>query len=250
MTPGIALDSGEFVPAAELNEHVQKPPEIEHEEVDMSKTTSDFDAADMATAAAQGFRDGVASVVAENTNTERAKFEKWALENRLGEYTEQMGFRFFDAGDGYPSWKAWQARASLPLPAAGQEPVAWTGGEEWEQLAWHLCAEENGEESCGELIWEGGPVPEPWGERWLKYEGEAKRMIELVRKFAAPQPAVAAGWVMVPADPTLDMGWAYLDAARESEPLKTHSFNHEGYRAMLKAAPIPPAPSTEGEGNG
>ncbi len=36
--------------------------------------------------------------MAENTNTEREAFEKWALENRLGEYTEQMGFRFFDAG--------------------------------------------------------------------------------------------------------------------------------------------------------
>lgn len=71
-----------------------------------------------------------------------------------------------------------------------QEPVAWDGAEEWEQLAWNLCAEEGGEESCTELLWDGGPTPEPWGDRWLKYEGEAKRMISLVRKFTAPpEPA-------------------------------------------------------------
>ena len=31
-------------------------------------------------------------------------------------------------------------------------------------------------------------MPEPWGDRWLKYEGAAKDMIARVRKFA-PQPA-------------------------------------------------------------
>lgn len=71
-----------------------------------------------------------------------------------------------------------------------QEPVGWDGAEEWEKLAWHLCAEENGEDACNELIWEGGPMPEPWGDRWLKYEGEARRMIALVRTHVpAPQPA-------------------------------------------------------------
>lgn len=69
------------------------------------------------------------------------------------------------------------------------EPVAWEGTEGWEALAWRLCAEENGEEACNELVWEGGPIPEPWGDRWLKYEGEAKRMIALVGKHASPPPA-------------------------------------------------------------
>lgn len=79
------------------------------------------------------------------------------------------------------------------LSANAGEP--WTGGEEWEALAWHLCAEENGEDACGELLWEGGPIPEPWGDRWMKYESDAKRMIELVRKFvAAPPTAQAEGW--------------------------------------------------------
>lgn len=73
-----------------------------------------------------------------------------------------------------------------------QEPCGWDGAEEWEKLAWHLCAEENGEDACNELIWDGGPIPEPWGDRWLSYEGEARRMIDLVRTHVpAPQPAPA-----------------------------------------------------------
>jgi hypothetical protein len=82
-------------------------------------------------------------------------------------------------------------RAALAADEA-REPVAheWHG-EEWERLAWHLCAEEHGEEACNELVWEGGPIPEPWGDRWMKYEGEAKRMIALVREHA-PAPAAQA----------------------------------------------------------
>jgi hypothetical protein len=67
-----------------------------------------------------------------------------------------------------------------------QEPLAWEGGEGWESLAWELCADENGEDSCNELIWEGGPIPEPWGDRWMKYEEEAKRLIALVQKHTTP----------------------------------------------------------------
>lgn len=66
----------------------------------------------------------------------------------------------------------------------------WEGAEGWEQLAWELCANECGEDACNELIWEGGPVPEPWGERWLKYEDEAKRLLAMVRKYA-PAPVTA-----------------------------------------------------------
>lgn len=74
-----------------------------------------------------------------------------------------------------------RARAAL-----SEQPEAsdWAG-EEWERLAWHLCAEESGEEACNELVWEGGPIPEPWGDRWMKYEGEAKRMIAMVRQHVA-----------------------------------------------------------------
>lgn len=87
------------------------------------------------------------------------------------------------------------------LSAQPAEPVAWEGAEGWEPLAWQLCADENGEKACNELVWEGGPVPEPWGDWWLKYEGEAKRMIDLVQKYAAPQPAPSVPAVAVPTMP-------------------------------------------------
>lgn len=74
------------------------------------------------------------------------------------------------------------------LAKAEQRYLAWEGGEEWEQLAFQLCADECGEESCNELIWEGCP-PEPWGDRWLKYESEAKRIIQLVRQYAPDKKA-------------------------------------------------------------
>ena len=66
-----------------------------------------------------------------------------------------------------------------------EDANGWEGAEEWMPLAWELCAEEHGEEACSELLWEGGPIPAPWGERWLKYEDEAKRLIALVRKCTA-----------------------------------------------------------------
>ena len=78
-----------------------------------------------------------------------------------------------------------------PEPEPEPETGKWEGAEEWMPLAWELCADECGEDACNELVWEGGPVPEPWGDRWLKYEDEAKRLIALVRKHvpAAPPPA-------------------------------------------------------------
>jgi hypothetical protein len=56
-------------------------------------------------------------------------------------------------------------------------------------MAWELCADECGEDACNEMIWEGGPIPEPWGEQWLKYEDQAKRLIAMVQKNTPPQPA-------------------------------------------------------------
>ena len=67
----------------------------------------------------------------------------------------------------------------------------WEGAEEWMPLAWELCANECGEEACTELIWEGGPIPEPWGDRWMKYEDQAKEMIAMVRASLAAVQAPA-----------------------------------------------------------
>ena len=78
------------------------------------------------------------------------------------------------------------------LAQPAQEPVTtkdWEGAEYWMPLAWALCAEEYGEDACKEIIWDGGAIPEPWGEQWLKYEDEAKRMIAMVQEHALPQPA-------------------------------------------------------------
>ncbi len=96
----------------------------------------------------------------------------------------------------YEAWsQQLHAYARTAIAAAlgreGPGSAAWKNSEGWESLAWELCADENGEDSCNELIWEGGPIPEPWGERWLKYEDEAKRLIALVQKHvrpAAPTP--------------------------------------------------------------
>jgi len=79
------------------------------------------------------------------------------------------------------------------------EPVAtkdWEGAEYWMPLAWELCADECGEDACNELIWEGSPIPEPWGDRWLKYEDDAKRLIALVYKHTTPQQRTWVGLTM------------------------------------------------------
>jgi hypothetical protein len=108
------------------------------------------------------------------------------------------------------------------LPAPVQEPVAakdWEGAEYWMPLAWELCADECGEEACTELVWEGGPIPEPWGERWLKYEDEAKRLIALVQKHTIP-PAAQPAPVQEPVsqDPITQLQVAQIIAMRDSTP--------------------------------
>lgn len=79
-----------------------------------------------------------------------------------------------------------EARAAeLEVEREKQKPAAWEGAEQWEPLAMFLCADENGSDSCHEMVWEGYP-PEPWGERWQKYESEARRMIDLTRYAFQP----------------------------------------------------------------
>jgi hypothetical protein len=93
------------------------------------------------------------------------------------------------------------------------QPVAakdWEGAEYWMPLAWELCADECGEEACTELVWEGGPIPEPWGDRWLKYEDEAKRLIALVQKHTIPpaaQPALPDAITDNSESPEYRAGW-------------------------------------------
>lgn len=115
-------------------------------------------------------------------------------------------------------------RAHLEEPKGGP----WEGGEGWESLAWELCADENGEESCNKLIWEGGTVPEPWGERWLKYEDEAKRLIQLVQKHTTASP---------PSDTVsrdaADGDFAMLDDEGRQMMANSHHYTVKDIRALI-----------------
>ncbi len=126
-----------------------------------------------------------------------------ALEQRIAELTEQESD--LSRLCGVMREENWALTAKVKDLEA-QEPVGWTEGEGWERLAWHLCAEENGEDSCNELIWEGGSVPEPWGDRWMKYEGEARRMIALVRTHVMAHQPNQVKAVSVPPPPWMKPG--------------------------------------------
>jgi len=78
---------------------------------------------------------------------------------------------------------------------------------------------------------------------------------EIARLTATHAPAQAqpsgnpgelpAGYVLVPVEPTAEMGWAYLDAARlhaADGAEDTMRFSWGGYRAMLAVAPKTQAP--------
>jgi hypothetical protein len=83
------------------------------------------------------------------------------------------------------------------------------------------------EESTPELGWDKG------------YESGYNDALDEVTRLNASR--VPEGWQLVPLNPAkfLDMGFAYIDAARESEPNMRWAFSHAGYKAMLSAAPAP-----------
>ena len=119
------------------------------------------------------------------------------------EQLQQIRAIVYDAyceGDTEAWWMLVVIDAALAAPEP--QPDTWDGAEEWERLAFELCADEHGEESCNELIWSDN---EPWGDRWLEYEDEAKRMISLVRKHTAPIPAPQREWVSLDSDDLLKL---------------------------------------------
>lgn len=69
------------------------------------------------------------------------------------------------------------------LQAQASEPVANKSSYDYKLLAMELAAQEH--DDIHELIWEGFP-PEPWGEVWQKYEGDAKNLIAMVSKYTSP----------------------------------------------------------------
>lgn len=53
-------------------------------------------------------------------------------------------------------------------------------------LASHL-AKCDGHDDPNHLIWEGGPIPEPWGEVWCRYEEPAKEILRLIDGCLTPK---------------------------------------------------------------
>ena len=120
------------------------------------------------------------------------------------------------------AYAAYQAgRASLPLPGA-QEPVAPHG---WLYDWTHSSAT-------------GRPDETYTG--FTKDEQHARKHDNCTPVYTAPHPALSAGWVMVPIEPTEAMVSAGYDAFGV----------HDCYAAMIAAAPtLPVEPSKDGESN-
>lgn len=83
-----------------------------------------FTAVDMATAAAQGFRDGQEAVEQAPAQDEREAFEAWAKLNHFGTQKPFANSNNYESGYTNFCWKAWQARAARPTQTEPQ-PVAW-----------------------------------------------------------------------------------------------------------------------------
>lgn len=104
--------------------------------------------------------------------------------------------------------------AACAWKAGGQESDNIEG---WEPLAIALCEEEGNDPF--ELIWEHDAIPEPWGDRWMKYEDDAKRMINLVHTHvtrAAPEALPNLCGMPVVVDPSLAPGEIAIRTAPEA----------------------------------
>lgn len=162
--------------------------------------------------------------MAENTNTERADFEAWAISQKLGEYTAQMGFRYHDAGNLYPAWQAWQARASLSLPAAGQEPVATSAsGGDWENPT--TVRQRLGD--AVQLLCAGKRPDDSMLDSWLKETSE-----ELQSFCASHVPAWCQGIALI------DAAMLMVDQPTEITTITHPDRDHEHRAAPQPAAQV------------
>lgn len=203
--------------------------------------------------------------MAENTNTEReatGPAEAW-LRSRYGAYRGHFAWReleeAFNAG-----------RASLSLPAAGQEPVAWMvpklqtfkGATRVHFTRAPGCTMTDAElmdDLEGRVMW----LPQSFSDC---PDGVVDKFgVKHFPKplYAAPQPAVAAGWPLIARaldewheDDGPVMWWAWNGNASgwAGEPAwcgTPLSSDWPGYHTHWTPHPtFPPAPSTEGESNG
>ncbi len=164
------------------------------------------------------------------STAEREAFEAW----HLAQYPQHIARH----GETYKNahvrcrWQAWQARASQPLPGA-QEAVATHG---WLYDWTHSSAT-------------GRPDETYTG--FTKDEQHARKHDNCTPVYTAPQPALSAGWVMVPQVPTNGMTIAGANTLDDpSNDRSSWDLAENVYRAMLAAASLPPSPSMDGESNG
>ena len=148
--------------------------------------TDTYTAVDMATAAAQGFRDGQAAVEQAAAQDERKTFEAWA--KTQGDKWLIVGGLQWSAGtDDYASartnaaWAAWQERAARPAQTE-QQPVATWMGTDWnaqQQLIAHLCKLEPGTDLYAAPIAQTAPQQEQSGLNDDSKEAAMQKAFEL-----------------------------------------------------------------------
>ncbi|UCV00253.1 hypothetical protein [Acidovorax radicis] len=132
----------------------------------------------------------------DKTTAEREAFEEWMNQQDQAEPEPERTYELDDAGMNQLTedcmWIAWKARASLPLPGA-QEAVAPHG---WLYDWTHSSAT-------------GRPDETYTG--FTKDEQHARKHDNCTPVYAAPQPALSAGWVSVKdrLPPPFDEVWVH-----------------------------------------
>jgi hypothetical protein len=120
-----------------------------------AKPTETFTAVEMATAAAQGFRDGQAAVEPVPVQDEQTRFEAWA--KTQGDKWLIVGGLQWSAGtDDYASartnaaWAAWQERAALSARPAQteQQPVMFANAKELAERSESPCCDWSATDYC------------------------------------------------------------------------------------------------------
>lgn len=229
---------------------------------ELETSLAQYEAGDMASAAAQGFRDGVASVAQQPQarpdfsdewtgylKDGETPFERFLRERKDLDALTKLYQRALDENERLQGQQP-QAKPHKPLFADliaqhpglreelkamdEQQPQAEAALAEADRRA---GAAERELASCREDVARFARVRDQMKEQWgvgrnVSFDVVWAEALKLKQQAEAVPP----GYVLVPVEPTLEMGWAYLDAANAKDPLRHHVFNHAGYRAMIRAA--------------
>jgi hypothetical protein len=214
--------------------------------------------------------------MAENTNTERAGAHNMIAlsplpgadhhERVYGGHGQEIVYSYYSEHQMreyarqqvYRAEQAWQARASLSLPAVGQEPVASDGWLHENGLLYRLTDERH---PCNR-----DEINVTMADGSRSIEARSRRALELLDRIraAAPQPAVAAGWsegiqaaakLLEKKADDFAQQHGYDDMGALSFGRGAHADAKLDYHSGLlelaeEIRALPPAPSTEGESNG